>query len=263
MRNSRRDHVVRRPDYAVGSVDNALQLLDLLMDDDELTVTRAADSLHVARSTAHRLLSTLVYRGFAERTASRTYLLGPAVSERGGGAGGRTLVARVRPVLQRLAGETGETVNFVEVTGLDARFLVSAEGAQRVRVSGRAGTVLPSHLTSATKPCLAMMPWQQVRALLTSRAARDGGRSLDEKALEVLRRELAETARTGLARNRGMTEPDVSAIGVGVRGADGRFLHGISVSAPTMREDGLDSPDVVRALHAAAEDIALLIAGSH
>lgn len=251
--------VVKRPAYAVGSVDSALQLLDLLMDDTELTVSRAADALHVARSTAHRLLSTLVYRGFAQRTGARTYVLGAAVRERGGAAGDRPLVARVRPALQRLAASTGETASFVEWRGLDARFLVSAEGARRVRVSGRAGTILPAHLTSSTKPCLAELPWPEAHALLTSRAARQRGIAPSAGELAELRAELADVARTGLARNIGGTEADVAALGIGVRGPDGRCRFGLSLSAPIARAAELDAPAVAAALRRAAVEIGALL----
>lgn len=259
MQNSYRDGVVKRPAYAVGSVDSALQLLDLLIDDAELTVSGSADVLHVARSTAHRLLSTLVYRGFAERTGERTYVLGPALRREDGASGNRALVARVRPALQALAARTGETATFVEWRGLDARFLFSAEGTRRVRVSGRAGTVLPAHLTSATKPCLAELPWPDVHALLTSRAARERGGAPGPDELAALREELAEIARTGLASNVGATEPDVAARGIGVRAPDGLCRFGISLSAPITRADELLAPEAAAALRAASAEVGALL----
>ena len=63
------------------SVDAALRLLQMLGRDGQLRVTDAADELGVAASTAHRLLSTLRYRGFAVQAGDRTYRPGPAFTE--------------------------------------------------------------------------------------------------------------------------------------------------------------------------------------
>src|SRR5262245_39781706 len=69
-----------KPPYPLQSVDNVLRLLQLLRDHGRLRVTEAAEELGTARSTAHRLLAMLVYRGFAVQDEGRTYLPGPALS---------------------------------------------------------------------------------------------------------------------------------------------------------------------------------------
>ena len=66
------------PPYVLDSVDKALQLLQLLSDLGKVRVSEAAASLEIGRSTAHRLLATLTYRGFAEQDADRAYRPGPS-----------------------------------------------------------------------------------------------------------------------------------------------------------------------------------------
>ncbi|WP_264004665.1 helix-turn-helix domain-containing protein [Mycolicibacterium sphagni] len=56
---------IEHPTYVIGSVGNALHLLQALRDGGALRLTDAARELNVAPSTAHRLLSMLVNRGFA------------------------------------------------------------------------------------------------------------------------------------------------------------------------------------------------------
>jgi DNA-binding IclR family transcriptional regulator len=61
------------PAYAVTSADHALRLAMMLQLEGPMTVSAAAERLGVARSTAHRLLSMLVYRDFAVQDEDRTY----------------------------------------------------------------------------------------------------------------------------------------------------------------------------------------------
>ena len=68
------------PKEFLQSVDLSLTLILLLRDQGSLTISGAAEALGVSPSTAHRSMAMLVYRGFATRSESRSYLPGPALS---------------------------------------------------------------------------------------------------------------------------------------------------------------------------------------
>jgi IclR family acetate operon transcriptional repressor len=57
--------IVKKPAYAIESVDNALLLLTLLRESEWLRIAGAVSTLGVSPSIAHRLMATIVYRGFA------------------------------------------------------------------------------------------------------------------------------------------------------------------------------------------------------
>ena len=78
------------PPYPIQSVDYALQLLLILKRDGVLRVSEAAAELGVARSTAHRLISMLRFRGFVEQARDRTYRAGSAFADLGGGPSSAT-----------------------------------------------------------------------------------------------------------------------------------------------------------------------------
>jgi IclR family transcriptional regulator, acetate operon repressor len=67
------------PAYLVDAADKALQLVLLLQGTEAVSVSEAAAHLGVARSTAHRLLTTLRHRGFAVQSDDRRYRAGPAL----------------------------------------------------------------------------------------------------------------------------------------------------------------------------------------
>ncbi|WP_413456414.1 helix-turn-helix domain-containing protein [Glutamicibacter sp. FR1] len=84
----------------------------------------------IARSTAHRLLAMLVYRGFADQDAAHRYIPGPAL---GMAPTGMSWTAehrrRVHPHLQALGHELDETVNLMVRAGTQARFRATVQGA--------------------------------------------------------------------------------------------------------------------------------------
>ena len=94
-----------KPSYPIESVDNVLQILLWLAESERLRVSEVAASLGVARSTAHRLLAMLQYRGFVEKDASgRVYVPGPSLSRAGLAALHRKESWSVaRPVIERLS----------------------------------------------------------------------------------------------------------------------------------------------------------------
>ncbi|NUP73950.1 MAG: helix-turn-helix domain-containing protein, partial [Sinomonas sp.] len=209
--------IVKKPAYAIESVDNALQLILLLQERDALRVNEAAERLGVAPSTAHRLFATLVYRGFALQDESRRYTAGPAL--RGATRQGRLqdVVALALPRLEELASAVGETVNLVARFGMSVRFLASVESTQLLRVGDRAGTVLPARLSSGGKAILATLDDEALHQLYTGRAAQLAGDQLGADDFRALQEELAAVRARGSALNLGRTEPDIAAVGRAVQ----------------------------------------------
>lgn len=95
------------------SVDLALRALDLLGTGGELGVSDLARRLGVAKSTSHRILSTLAHRGYVEQSAETgTYRLALHVFELGQQVESRTALNRVcLPLLRHLAEQTGHSVH--------------------------------------------------------------------------------------------------------------------------------------------------------
>ncbi|MBO0851189.1 MAG: IclR family transcriptional regulator [Pseudonocardia sp.] len=214
-----------RPAYAIESVDNALRLAVLLRDCGPLRVSDAAERLGVARSTAHRLLSMLSYRDFAEQAEDRRYVAGPVLRDAAGHDPASLLRALALPHLRALVERTGETANLVILVGAQVRFLATVQCEQVLRVGDREGRLLPAHLTSGGRMLLAALPEAHLAALYPT----------PEFDLAALRRLLRRVGRRGFAVNDQETEIGVTAIGRPVRGADGRPVAALSLAVPTAR----------------------------
>lgn len=223
------------PAYPIESVDNALALIELLRDFGALRLSDAAAELGVSRSTAHRLLAMLVFRGFAEQDASSRYLPGPALGIAPAGLPWTAeLRRRVLPHLQILATEVDETVNLMVRAGTQVRFLATVQGTRPLRVGDRQGEVMPAHSASAGKAMLAQLEGQLVRELYI-REAKISGQEFSEAQFVSLEQELASARTQGFAANFEQTESGTNALGVAMRDGSGQVIAGLSVSIPPVR----------------------------
>ncbi|WP_281904152.1 IclR family transcriptional regulator [Phytohabitans aurantiacus] len=241
------------PAYGVTSVDHALQLAVILQVEGPLTVSEAANRLGVARSTAHRLLSTLVYRDFAVQNDDRTYRVGPVLEI---AAQTQSNVAAIRAAalgpLRTLVDTLDETANVSIRTGRTIRFIAAVECSQSLRVGSREGMVLPAHLATGGLVMLAALSDDDLTALYASPPANGSDERPD---LAQLRTELRAIRRSGIALNLERSERGVVAVGRAVTNASGETVAAVSVSMPSVRHSPARMQDVVAALTAAAQAI--------
>ncbi|MEJ1112348.1 MULTISPECIES: IclR family transcriptional regulator [unclassified Kribbella] len=238
------------PAYGVTSVDHALRLAVILQVEGPLTVSTAAERLGVARSTAHRLLSTLVYRDFAVQDDDRSYRAGPvlevaATAHSGIGA----LRAAALGPMRTLVDTLDETVNLSVRTGRTIRFIASVESTQTLRVGSREGMVLPAHQSTGGLVMLAALTDEQLIALY------DAAPPAERVDLTKLRRELRAVRRSGVAINRERTERGLIALGRAITNAQGETVAAVSVSMPRARYSPARVERITPALTATAQDI--------
>jgi len=233
----------KEPPYPLRSVDHALTLLALLADTGSLRLTDAARELGVSPSTAHRLLSMLVYRDFAQQAADRSYRPGPALAlPHLRSPDVLTMRRRLGPLLHQLGGRTGESVNLSVLIGTQVRIIETIESTQSLRVGDRRGLVLPAYVASGGRAMLAALPDAEVATILESEVA-TGSVKLDS-----LLRALTRVRRLGYAVNAEESEVGVSAIGASINDSAGTPLAAVSVAVPTARFGRTRLPELVAPL---------------
>jgi DNA-binding IclR family transcriptional regulator len=228
------------------SVDNALRLLNLVGERRALRVSEASEALGVARSTAHRLLSSLRRHGFVTQDRPNgVYRPGPVLSEIGLTAIGGLDIRRIaRPVMEDLRERTGETISLSVLEGRDIRFIDCVESTRTVRVGSRTGVVLPASCTAGGKALLAAVSPTELERRYADRdlPARTTSSVAD---WEGLLRELAEVRRLGYALNMGESESGVCAVGAAMRDLTGFPLAAIAIVIPASR---MPTPETGRTL---------------
>jgi DNA-binding IclR family transcriptional regulator len=234
-----RDDVQGEPSArdSAGAVDNALRTLQLLGDRRTIKVSEVAAHLGVARSTAHRLLSTLAsYGAVVQDPGSPTYRAGPLLARLGlDTLRKHDLVELIHPYLAGLCEELSETTHLIVLSGSDAVFVDSVETrAQVLRVTARVGVRYPAHANSGGKVLLAELDEPAIRRLLgDSPLARPTIRTIGD--LNALLQELGDVRNRGFATSYGEGEEGIAAVAVPVRNAAGTAVAAIAASAPEYR----------------------------
>ena len=190
----------------------------------------------------------LVYRDFAEQAEDRSYHAGPALRQvQHSGAPLGVLRRLARPHLQVMTSDVRESSNLMVLAGTEARFVLSVEGDQVLRVGDRGGRALPAHLASGGKVLLADLPRERLAELYADD---------QDVELSTLLREVGLIRKRGFAINNQLTEKGVTAIGVPVRDRDGVACAALSIALPSVRFSRDELPSWLAALNACSAAIA-------
>ena len=224
------------PQYPIESVDRALRLLLMFRETRELRLADARRALDVGQSTAHRLLSMLVYHRFVDQDpVSRRYKAGPALVEIGLSVVGQMdLRAVARPILEDLAERTGETAHLGVLEDGQVRFVDGVESGLALRVVSRVGRLLPAHATSLGKAMLAELPLSTLRTWYPNEVLPSVTPKTKTRRSELFA-ELEWVSDRGYAVNSEESEVGVSSLGVAVTRPQGGVIAGMSIAAPSVR----------------------------
>lgn len=226
----------RAPKARLSSVANSMRLLTSFSgDEDELAITTLAQRLGLAKSTVHRLASTLVSAGFLEQNRDTgRYRLGVALFELGALVRRRMDVANeARPHLRELLEKTGETVQLGIVDHYSVLYVYEMESRRAIRMAAAVGARAPLHCTAVGKVLLAFQAVDYIREVLDR-----GLTSFTEKT--VTRRDavlaLLEDVRSrDYAIDDEESEIGLRAIAAPVRNQNGLVIAALGVAAPVQR----------------------------
>lgn len=195
----------------------------------ELSVGRIADTLGVHKSTASRLATALVRRGFLERS-KRALRLGPEVNRIGLLAlGNRDLASLAAEAMQWLCSRTGETVHLAVLDGSEALNIGQVDGPAIIGIGNWAGRRTKLHCAANGKVLLAFSREDLIEDPLESFTART------TTSIKALRDELVRIRKLGWASNTGELEEGLNAVAVPVFDATGNCRAALSVSGPSFR----------------------------
>lgn len=254
----------KRARRSVQSVDRALDLVEALASaDGEVSITALATRTGLHVSTVHRLLSTLLRRGYVRQNAETSrYYAGPKLATL---AEGRSrfgdMRVRARPILHAITETTRETANLVVLDDNAAVYIETIPSPQVVRLFTAVGNRVPLHATGAGKCLLAGLPAAKRDALIERLELRPyTPRTIVDAA--ALRRALDE------ARERGFTIDDeeydegVRCVAVPVP-VTGDAVAAISLSAPASRFTRQRCLELVPMLRRAAAELAAALRDRH
>ena len=231
----------RKPSVALGksrlsSVANSLRLLKAFSDEDaEIGISALAQRLGLAKSTVHRLASTLIGADMLEQNPETgRYRLGLALLELG------ALVRRnmdvsneAKPYLRMLRETTGETVHLAVLDHASVFYVTKLESKQAIRMSSEVGARAPAHCTGDGKALLAFQPEEFLEKVISyGLPERTPNTITDPKAL---RRDLAAIRTRGYAIDNEESELGLRSVAAPIQSESGAVIASLSIAGPAHR----------------------------
>ena len=226
--------------YAIASVDKAVQLLFAMARwpaDKTAGVSELARQLGLTKTQVYRLLRTLERHDLVvQGPGERRYRLGPGVLALGEAARERlSLVRAARPVMDRLAAATGESVHLVERHFLTAVVVDVRESVQPIRLTARVGGRYPLHAGACPQAILAFLPDEDRERVLAQLPGLPRYTPRTVLDADELRRILGRVRENGYALSDEDVDPGARAVGAPIFGLSGVPVGAISVAGPSFR----------------------------
>lgn len=199
--------------------------------DTQLGVTQLARRVGIGKSTAHRIIWTLVEEGLLEKVED-TGLFRLTATMRSLGASAETaqhLHEAATLPLDRLRTQTAGTLHIAILDGHDVLYVERREGPGAIPVFRAVGSRNAAHATSSGKVLMAFLPSEAQKRLV------QGMRLLPKTPRTITSRddflaELAQVRRQGYAENRGESQLGMCSIAAPIRDPLGRVIASVSVA---------------------------------
>lgn len=222
----------------VKTTESAFRITETLHEMDGARVTELADELDMAKSTAHRHLSTLhqleylVKEGDEYHVGLRFLTLGEYARNR------KKAYRMITPKVVALAEETDERAQFIVEEHGKAVYVHREAGSNAVRTpNSGVGNWIQLHATAAGKAILAGLPESVVRDTMD----RQGMPTLTDNTITDeadLLEELEQTRERGYSFNFEENIKGIRAVGVAITPSGGRPIGALSISGPSHRMKG-------------------------
>lgn len=244
----------------VQSVDRAVTILELLAVHGTAGISELARELGVHKSTASRLVAALEQRRLVEQVEERgRYRLGVGILTLARATNARLdLVEVARPVVRRLASETGETVNLAVLSGGAALYVDQVAGAANLSAYNWVGQHVPIHATSNGKVLVSELDDAELHRVVGDLVAYTPSTTTDP---DTLREQLALVRAQGWAVAADELDVGLTAVATPVRDGRGDIVASMSVSGPTFRFDATRIDELVPMLRTASAEVAARLAG--
>ncbi|MGV9796576.1 IclR family transcriptional regulator [Mycobacterium sp. NPDC003449] len=223
----------------VQSVERAFDLLEVMAAaGGSIGLSQLSEASGLPVPTIHRLVRTLVNRGYVRQLPSRQYSLGPKLIRLGDSAT-RLLGAWSRPYLADVVKTTGETANMALLDDTMAVYTYQVPSEHSMRMFTEVGRRVYTHCTGVGKALLMQLPDDAVRNVI-ARAGMPAQTKFTLTDPDALLADLNVSRHRGYALDEGEQEIGVRCFAVPV--PDAPTPTAISVSGPAARVT-IDSAD--------------------
>jgi len=224
------------PPAGVQSVHRALDVLESLGAlGGAASIADLATATGLPLPTVHRLLRTLLDRGYVRQLGDRRYALGFGLAPLAAVAG-VTVGAGAEAALRPLVDAVGETANLAVLDGDRMVYVAQVPGRHAMRMFTEVGRRVDPHCTAVGKAVLALLPDAEVAAILR-RTGLDRRTAHTVCDTDALCAQLDVVRRAGHATDEEEQEVGVRCVAVAVPTTAVRMAVSVSGPAPRMTDE--------------------------
>ena len=221
--------------FFIRSFAKGMNVLELLSDNEFLTVAQVARLMNINRASSHRFLSTLKELGYADKDDSSRYFLTSKVIELGMKALDRFEIRKIaRPFLQELSNQFNETINLGYFNGKAVLTIDKIDSTERLRMDAGIGGGEPAYCTSLGKAILAFLPDRQLDEYLQATELMPFTPNT-VVSKDKLMEELKRIRENGYAIDDEELSIGLRCVGAPLFDHNGQARHAISLSGPSIR----------------------------
>lgn len=232
MKNVRRE----KTDYAVQSVNNAIDVLELLAEEGgELSVSECAAKLGLTKSNASNILNTLAVFGFVEHNKyTGNYRLGVKTFQIAQTyLSNMQLIDASREYLNKVRDELDETSYISVMRENNIIYLNVVETRKSVRVKSRIGTIKPAYASASGKVHLSSLSNNRIKSIYPETLEKLTEHTIGN--VDDLLKEIEEVRKQGYAMDIEEMEHEVYSVAAPVYNFLGEVVGAISCSIPKVR----------------------------
>lgn len=217
--------------------DRLFLVLETLAETGPVPLAVLCQHLDLNKSTIHRLLSSLIYAGYVRQDPeSGKYSLSYKLLTLSNKIlSHMDILETVRPFFRQLSQDTGETVHFVQMDGVEAIYIYKQESSQNsIRMASMVGNRIPLYCSGVGKAMLADMPGERIREIWEHSDIR---KMTPNTVVEydVFLQTLQEIRLKGYALDDEENELGVRCIAASIPDYNDRPAYAFSISAPVTR----------------------------
>ncbi len=221
----------------VQSVERTLRILEALAEwGHPMSLSEISSRLDLKNSTTHRLLRTLILRGFAQQDPnSGKYKLGIKTFSIGNTALYTLDIRTVaRTFLKELVFNYQETANLAILDGWNVIYIDQVESEKMVKTTAKLGSRCPSHCSAVGKVVLASFPQKELE-LYFKECTMERFTSNTIVSPDLLKDELRNVKEKGFALDLEETEEGIRCVAAPIFDHTGSTAAAIGISGPSNR----------------------------
>lgn len=222
----------------VQSVERTLDIIEKLAEyGSPVSLSELAESVDLKPSTVHRLLGTLMFRGFVDQDEHSRYKLALKVYHIGNAATYSMDIKKLAaPFMHELLDLCNETVNLAVLDRGEVVYIDQLESTNIVIVKmfARVGNRGPAYCTGSGKVLLAGLTREEfARYLNKTELDRFTSDTITDPAM--LAKEIERVRKDGYALDLGERDEGVRCIAAPIKNQEDQVVAALSVSGPSMR----------------------------